>query len=404
MPQDAATLAEAAHRVAPGGTIVIGPGNYAEQLLIDTPDVTVRGADRNATVIDGGGIRPYGVVVIADGVRVENLTVAGATFYGVLFTGLHDENGPSAPTADGYQTWDPEQFPPLQRFRVDHVTAHNNGLYGIYAFNSQHGVITDSYASGSADSGFYVGQCRDCDILVSGNVAERNAVGFENANASDSVVITGNRFAGNRVGLTLLSSYQEAFLPQRANQVVGNLIADNDESDSPAQAEGAFATGVGISGGHSNVLERNRISGHERAGVILTNTEDIAAVENRFDANVLDDNAVDIANQSAQRTPAVGNCATDVATAVPAALLAELSAACEGADGDPQTSTTEVDGPPTPPGQSFKKVAPPRDQPNLPAPDPAPATTQLPPTVTMPDLSSVELPTADLLATNAGSR
>ena len=204
--EDAATLAEAADRVAPGGTILIGAGNYAEQLLIDTPDVTVRGADRNDTVIDGGGIRPYGVVAIADGVRVENLTVTGATFYGVLFTGLHDENGPSAPTADGYQRWDPQQFPPLQRFRVDHVTAYNNGLYGIYAFNAQHGVITDSYASGSADSGFYVGQCRDCDILVTGNVAERNAVGFENANASDSLVVAGNRFSGNRVGLTLLSS------------------------------------------------------------------------------------------------------------------------------------------------------------------------------------------------------
>ena len=63
VPEDVPTLAEAADRVAPGGTILIGAGNYAEQLLIDTPDVTVRGADRNATVIDGGGIRPYGIVV-----------------------------------------------------------------------------------------------------------------------------------------------------------------------------------------------------------------------------------------------------------------------------------------------------------------------------------------------------
>ena len=101
-----------------------------------------------ATVIDGGGLRPYGIVVIADGVRVENLTVTGATFYGVLFTGLHDANGPSAHTADGYHAWDPAKFPPLQRFRVDHVTAHNNGLYGIYAFDARHGVIADSYASG----------------------------------------------------------------------------------------------------------------------------------------------------------------------------------------------------------------------------------------------------------------
>ena len=75
------------------------------------------------------------------------------------------------------------------------MTAHNNGLYGIYAFDAQHGVIADSYASGSADSGLYVGQCRDCDILVRDNVAERNAVGFENANASGPLVITGNRFA-----------------------------------------------------------------------------------------------------------------------------------------------------------------------------------------------------------------
>ena len=53
VPQDAATLTEAANLVAPGGTILIGAGNYPEQLLLDTPDVTVRGADRNATVIDG---------------------------------------------------------------------------------------------------------------------------------------------------------------------------------------------------------------------------------------------------------------------------------------------------------------------------------------------------------------
>ena len=216
VPADAATLGAAMDLVSAGGVIVVSAGTYPEQLLVDKEDVTIRGEDRNLTVIDGGGIRPYGIVAIAGGVRIENLTVTGTTFYGVLVTGLHDGDGPADPGDDGYTGWDPEKFPPLQRFLVDHVTAYNNGLYGIYAFNSQHGVIRDSYASGSADSGFYVGQCEDCDILVTGNVAERNAVGFENANASDSVVIVGNRFSGNRVGMTLLSSYQEAFTPQRA--------------------------------------------------------------------------------------------------------------------------------------------------------------------------------------------
>ena len=407
VPEDAATLTEAAERVAPGGMILIAAGTYEEQVLIDTADVTVRGADRNATIIDGGGTRAYGIVVTADGVRVENLTITGATFYGLLFTGLHDETGPSAPTANGYERWDPAEFPPLKRFLVDHVTAHGNGLYGVYAFNARHGEIRDSYASGSADSGFYVGQCEQCDILVTGNVAERNAVGFENANASDSVVVVGNRFAGNRVGMTLLSSHQEAFTPQRGNVIVGNLISDNVQADSPAQADGGFAIGVGISGGQDNVLVRNRITGNPRAGVVLANMEDLPAAGNRFTGNVLDedgapDAGVSIANVSAARTPATGNCAEGaLVVTLPVTLAEELAAACAGSTAAQTAASAALPGPEAPPGVSFLRVAAPRPQPNLPLRS---AYAPLPASVTMPDLERFDVPPADLFANRAGTR
>ncbi|WP_167050520.1 right-handed parallel beta-helix repeat-containing protein [Salinibacterium sp. ZJ77] len=399
VPGDVTTLAEAAAQVRPGGTIVIAPGTYAEQLQIDTPDVTVRGESRNDTIIDGGGLRPFGIVVTADGVRVENLTVARATFYGVMFTGLHDDNGPSAPTLDGYSRWDPSDFPPLKRFHVDHVTAHNNGLYGIYAFNARHGVIRDSYASGSSDSGIYVGQCTECDILVTGNIAERNAVGFENSNASDSVVVVGNRFSGNRIGITLLSSYQEAFTPQRANRVVGNLIVDNAEAASPAHAEGAFATGIGISGGRDNIIERNLISGHARAGIILTNTEDLPAAGNRLIDNVFAANGTDVANTSAARTPATGNCSAAYLLTWPAQLVDELVAACGGSI-DAQSASTDELAPAAPRGLSFTKVPAPRPQPQLAATAWAP----LPPRVTMPELSTFPTPDRSLLSALSGAR
>ncbi|CAN5414574.1 hypothetical protein BH09ACT4_BH09ACT4_11010 [soil metagenome] len=399
VPADAATLNAAMDLVSPGGVVVLAAGTYQEQLLVDKADVTIRGEDRNRTVIDGGGIRPYGIVAIAGGVRIENLTVTGATFYGVLVTGLHDGDGPADPGEDGYTGWDPQSFPPLQRFLIDHVTAYNNGLYGIYAFNSQHGVIRDSYASGSADSGFYVGQCEDCDILVTGNVAERNAVGFENANASDSVVIVGNRFSDNRVGMTLLSSYQEAFTPQRANTVVGNLIADNVEADSPSQAEGGFATGIGISGGQRNVIERNRITGNPRAGVILTNTEDIAASGNRFADNVVD-GTVQVANLSAPRTPAVGNCWAPAVASAPAELSDQLAAGCGGGD-TAQAATDSLAGPDVPRGVSFRKVAAPRDQAQL---DTSVAHAKLPATVEMPAIASLKVPDEQLFADRSGTR
>ena len=404
VPEDVAGLQQAADRVAAGGTIVLGPAVYSESITISTPDVTLRGAGRNTTVIDGGGIRPYGVVAIADGIRIENLTVRNHSFYGALITGLHDQGGPRAPDEDAYEPFDPEQFPPVQRFAIEYVTAHNNGLYGLYAFNAQHGVIANSYASGSADSGIYIGQCRDCDILVRENVAERNAVGFENANASDPVVITGNRFSDNRVGMTLLSNYQEAFQPQRGNAVAGNVISGNAEPDSPAQADGGFGIGVGIAGGTANTIDRNRIEDNPRAGLVLTNTEDLPATGNRLTGNAFAGNGVDLANISAARAPAGATCASGKITTLPVALARQLGAGCAAAKSGlatapPQALSAKVEAPE---GASFRRVAPPKEQPDQPEHAiPAP---RLPDRVTMPDLDAVKVPSADLLADRSGTR
>jgi parallel beta-helix repeat protein len=403
VPGDAPTISKAVAEVAAGGIVLVSPGTYHESVTIDTADVTLRGTNRNTVIIDGQGLRANGIQVISSGVRVENLTVRNNTFNGILFTGMHDKNGPEAHGVQGYTHLDPKKYPPLQRFAVDHVTANDNGLYGIYAFDSQHGTITGNYASGSADSGFYVGQCARCDILVSGNVAERNAIGYENANASDSVVVTGNRFVGNRVGATLISSYQESYLPQKAVTFAGNLVADNDSSDSPAQASGSFGTGIGIAGGQQNRVENNRITGNPMTGVQLTNTEDIPAKDNRLTGNAFGGNGVDVANVAASRTPTIGTCVSGSAgvTTVPAALA---SASC------PSGSAGSIDGDPSllpqltvPPGLSFLKIAVGPSQPNL-GGDLRKRPARLPVTVKLPSSASIAVPGADLLADRAAVR
>lgn len=396
VPADAPTISDAVARVAEGGLILVSPGVYPEQVLVDKPGVTVRGLDRNQTVVDGEGTRPYGIVAIADGVSVENLTVTGATFYGVLVTGLHDENGPTAHGGGGYTHLDPEKFPPVQRFSIDHVTAYNNGLYGLYAFDAQHGVISNSYASGSADSGIYVGQCRDCDITVRDNIAENNAVGFENANASDSVYIVGNRFSRNRVGLTLISNYQEAFVPQSGNTVVGNVVSDNVEPTSPVQADGGFGIGIGISGGTTNDIRDNRISGNARAGVLLAGTEDLSARGNVFSGNAFEANGIDTANISGSRAPAQGNCVDPAAVTL---LPAELGADCASGVDQPSAGAAELPASVAPPGVSFRAVPAPPPQPQL--PDPKAPARSLPASVGAPDLTRYPLPAADLLAAGA---
>ncbi|WP_116953019.1 right-handed parallel beta-helix repeat-containing protein [Jiangella endophytica] len=392
VPADAATISEAVGAVAEGGLVLVDAGTYPEAVVVDKADVTIRGADRDAVVVDGEGERAIGILGIADGVRVQNLTATRHTLAGVLISGVHDATG-NVP-GDGYTSEAPEAEP-LQRYEVRNVTATNNGLYGIYAFHSQHGAIVDSYASGGADSGFYLGQCTDCDAVVTGNVAERNAVGFENANASGGVLITGNRFAGNRVGLTLTSDYQEAFVPQRDNLVVGNVITDNVQPDSPAQAEGGFGVGIGIAGGQQNVIERNLIGGNTTAGTLISSAEDVPSLDNRFVANTFSANRIDIADVSTERAPSNGTCldGNGFASVLPEAIA---TAVCPA--GTPAISGVALtDVPVAPPGVPFLDVTLPGPQPGLEGdlaavPDPLPDTPERPATDALP------VPDATLLA------
>src|SRR5699024_5591877 len=127
VPDDAPTIADAVDQVADDGLVLISPGIYRESVTITKPGVTIRGTDRNTVIIDVDGQRSVGIAVSADGVTVENLTVRANTFYGVLITGE-----PAGGTGrGGYDKLDPDKSPPVQRFLVDHVTAVNNGLYGI---------------------------------------------------------------------------------------------------------------------------------------------------------------------------------------------------------------------------------------------------------------------------------
>ncbi|CCH31844.1 right-handed parallel beta-helix repeat-containing protein [Actinosynnema sp. NPDC047251] len=399
VPQDEATIGSAVDRARPGDVVLVSPGVYRESVRIRTDHVTLRGTDRNGVVIDGEGRRRHGVVVTAPAVAVENLTVRDHLLNGVLFTGAtRDGSEPDVRGNDGYQRLDPEKSPPLQGFRVRYVTAANNGLYGIYAFNARQGTIEHNYASGSSDSGIYVGQCKPCHILVADNVAEYNAVGYEGTNAGTGLWVLRNRFTHNRVGLTVNSDYLEAFRPQENSVIAGNLVADNAEAQTPHQADGGFGIGIGIGGGQRNTVVRNLVRGHPRAGLMLAATEDIPAAGNTIEANVFTGNAADLANVATARAPSRDNCLrhNTFTTTYPPDLPVDRCLR-EGAElpAAPAPRTPEA-----PAGIPFRDVPLPPPQPQL--PDTAPTPVEGPSAV--PPLDRVGLPDPTLLAENSRSR
>ncbi|MFF4339239.1 nitrous oxide reductase family maturation protein NosD [Kitasatospora sp. NPDC001540] len=368
VPEDFPTVQRAVDVANPGDLVLVGPGTYRESVRITKPRVVLRGTDRNAVVFDGGLKLVNGVTATGPGSVVENLTVHGYLANGVLFTGVTDEKlqrhgaGGSA-----YDPLDTARFPPVQGFRATRVTAYGNALYGIYAFDARGGVIEESYASGQADSGIYVGQCKPCDTLVRGNTVERNAVGIEITNASENLTVVGNRVVGNRVGVTVNSNDLESLAPQHAAVIAGNVVADNNAADSPEQADGGFGIGIGIGGGTGNRVERNLVRGNRAAGVLVTDPPGHPASGNRVTGNAVTGNGVDLVSSAADP----GNCFTGNGPSTQSPDRLEQLAACDapGAGPVPAGRTAGVQAPP---GTAFNAVPAPPPQPSLPDPQ-APA-------------------------------
>lgn len=398
VPADAPTISAAVSLARPGDLVLVAPGVYHESVKISTDHLTLRGESRDKVVIDGQLRQPNGVVVAAPGVAVENLTVENNTQNGVLVTGSTTAIAGAPGKSGGYDTGDePVAF--LKSFLVSYVTSTRNGLYGIYAFSAQDGVIEHSYTSGGADSGIYVGQCKPCRILVRDNVSELNAVGYEGTNASGDMEVVANRFAGNRVGLTTDSDHQEKLLPQRGGVVAGNLIAANQQASTPEQADGGWGIGVGIDGGSGNQFVRNRVTGNSNAGLVMTASADIPPDDNQIVDNTFAANGVDIGWTFRTATQGHGNClrGNDLATTVPAQLV--TTAPCPAPAQSPTPSGSWAM--PAPPGGiPFTDVAAPRAQPEFPNATTTGAT-DVPATPALPDTANIPLPPASLLADSA---
>ena len=163
------------------------------------------------TLLDFGAmtVQANGVDAVADGFRIEGLTILDAPK-----DGLRVEDSEGVTIRGVRATWTNESDP-------------SNGGYGLYPVRSNRVLLEDSEGSNASDAGIYVGQC--VEAVVRNNVATKNVAGLEIENTAHADVY-GNTVTDNTGGLVVFD------LP--GNPVIGrdvkihdNTITDNNRAN-----------------------------------------------------------------------------------------------------------------------------------------------------------------------------
>ncbi|MCC6640065.1 MAG: right-handed parallel beta-helix repeat-containing protein [Deltaproteobacteria bacterium] len=160
----------------------------------------------------------------------------------------------------------------VDRFKIIDVASINNKNYGIFPTLSRNGLIKDSYASDSDDSGIWVETSENVQVV--NNLVENNVNGFEVSN-SDGVVLSNNVSRYNTVGAAIL------LLPDIFDDRPGakrihlrdNQFLDNNKPNtaSPGSILATVPSGIGVLylGVDDSEVARNRIEGNNASGLAI---------------------------------------------------------------------------------------------------------------------------------------
>jgi hypothetical protein len=265
-----------------GDTVAVKPGTYKEGVI-------VVGHKHDKLTLKGNPSNPNKVKLMGKGLKGDQaqnaVAINGAD--GITLNGFYGQdfkaNGFYVSDADGY--------------KFTNLIAKRDGEYGLFAFNSLGGSMTNSTASEFNDSGFYVGQTpvqsKPKRTTISKVTSFLNVLGYSGTN-SRYVDIKNSSWYNNGAGIVPNSLDTEKFPPNAENTITGNKVFWNNfnyylgapfkEAKTEVEAGSIpFPVGVGILlfGGRGNKVSNNQIYGNWLTGFAMLDAFQLKAESQR---------------------------------------------------------------------------------------------------------------------------
>ena len=326
VPEDFTTIQAAVDHARPGDMISVAPGIYHEAVKVNTPNLTIRGRDRNDVILDGSFKLTNGFEVLANNVVIENMTARHYVGNGFYWTGITG-------------------------FRGSYLTAYANGDYGLYTYNSSMGQFDHDLAAGHPDSGFYIGACHPCHAIITNVISEDNALGYSGTNAGGDLVIRDSIWRDNMSGIAPNTLDSEPNPPEDDTTIINNLVENNNNFDAPAKVleYPTIGNGIVIGGGNNNHIMNNRINGHIYYGILI-----VPNIDQNFwepSGNVVENNIVTnsgVADLALSALSAGNNCFSGNSVGRTAPPFLQFTHACgslftHAGGGDPSVVTVLFD-------------------------------------------------------------
>lgn len=237
---DYTSIQSAINSASNGDTIQVAPCIYRENVVVDK-SVSLIGADRNTTIIEGGGSGNV-VKVITDNNVISGFTVQNG-YCGIILTGNKNtitNNKANSNSECGILLYSSNNT-------IVNNTALNNGI-GIHLKGSPNNTILSNKVSNN-EYGIWLYHSPSIDTKIVGNILDSNRYGIYFLDSVNNSLVANNTVSNNDYGIYLASSSNNTIM---SNKVLNNRLE-----------------GISIDSSSNNTITNNNVVNNPSYGIYL---------------------------------------------------------------------------------------------------------------------------------------